>query len=77
MEWHIWPGLALVFSVERNGRYEGLIQPPSESFTICGTRKQMFYKQSMPLVSSSIAIEPGICLLSYVITGTYFILSVL
>ncbi|CAF4018233.1 unnamed protein product [Rotaria sordida] len=58
MEWHLWPGMALVFSVERNGRYEGLIQPPSTSFRICGIRSQISYKSSTPLISSSNSTKP-------------------
>ncbi|CAF3634583.1 unnamed protein product [Rotaria sp. Silwood1] len=58
MEWHLWPGMAIVFSVERNGRYEGLIQSPSTSFSICGTRSQISYRSPTPLVSSSNQTEP-------------------
>ena len=75
MEWHIWPGMALVFSVERNGRYEGLIQSPPSRFSICGRRKEMSYKLSLPSVSSSITIEPVIYLLIFTIIGTYFLIS--
>jgi hypothetical protein len=63
MEWHIWPGMALVFSVEQNGRYEGLIQPPPNTIDICGTRKKLSYKSFTPLVSSSITIQPVIFML--------------
>jgi FtsP/CotA-like multicopper oxidase with cupredoxin domain len=75
MEWHIWPGMAIVFSVERNGRYEGLIQPPPSSFPICGRRKTMSYKSSLPFVSSAIRTEPVIYLLAVFIIGTYFSIS--
>lgn len=70
MEWHIWPGMALVFSVEQNGRYEGLIQAPSNAFSVCGTRKQMSFKLSSPLISSSIIIKPVI----FLIIGAYCII---
>jgi L-ascorbate oxidase len=71
MEWHIWPGMALVFSVERNGRYKELIQPPPNSISICGIRKQIFYKSFIPLVSSSSTFEPVI----FLIIGVYYLIS--
>jgi hypothetical protein len=67
MEWHIWPGMALVFSVERNGRYEGLIQPPPNTIDICGIRKKLSYKSSVSLISSSLIIEPAISLLGFLL----------
>jgi hypothetical protein len=73
MEWHIWPGMALVFSVERNGRYEGLIQPPPNTLIICGTRKRISPRSFIPLVSSSssITIEPLILILIFLIIDAY------
>lgn len=54
MEWHIWPGMALVFSVEQNGRYEDLIHSPSNAIPICGRRKYRSTKARLPsLVSFS------------------------
>ena len=53
MEWHIWPGMALVFSVERNGQYQGLIEPPPKSIIICGTRKRKSPRSLASLTSSS------------------------
>ncbi|CAF3452377.1 unnamed protein product [Rotaria socialis] len=53
MEWHIWPGMALVFSVERNGRYDGLIQSPTTSFSTCGRRTKISYQSSRLLLSNS------------------------
>ena len=58
MEWHIWAGMALVFSVEQNGLYRQLIQPPSNSSTICGKRKQISHKFSTLIISSSIRNQP-------------------
>ncbi|CAF0992815.1 unnamed protein product [Didymodactylos carnosus] len=34
MDWHIAPGLALVFSVGENGTYKNLLQPPPADFQI-------------------------------------------
>ncbi|UJR10790.1 hypothetical protein I4U23_014977 [Adineta vaga] len=70
MEWHIWPGMALVFSVERNGRYEGLIQSPPEMFTLCGRRTQMSHKISPLLISSSTIVEPVIFMFIFLVMGT-------
>ncbi|CAF1509603.1 unnamed protein product [Adineta steineri] len=70
MEWHIWPGMAVVLSVERNGRYEGLIQSPPENFPICGKRKIMHPKLSTPIVSSSVMSEPVIHILIFIIIQT-------
>lgn len=35
MDWHISPGLALVFSVEQNKTYQSIIQSPPKQFPIC------------------------------------------
>jgi FtsP/CotA-like multicopper oxidase with cupredoxin domain len=58
MDWHISPGLALVFSVERNGQYKGLIQPPPADFPLCGARSHYRY-----MMGSSTSVVPKITLL--------------
>ena len=63
MEWHIWPGMSLVFSVGRHGRYDGLIQSPPSDLSTCGTRRKMFRKSApSTLVSSSPLIKPAMSL---------------
>ncbi|CAF1067104.1 unnamed protein product [Adineta ricciae] len=70
MEWHIWPGMALVFSVERNGRYKGLVySPPAESFTVCGTRK----RTSAKLISNSSQTKVTPIILTFICTVTCFL----
>jgi len=36
--WHNSPGLGVVFSVGRRGRYRGLVQRPPDNFRMCGPR---------------------------------------
>jgi FtsP/CotA-like multicopper oxidase with cupredoxin domain len=75
MEWHIWPGMALVFSVERNGQYKELIQPPPNTISICGIRKHLSYKLFIPLISSSIIVEPMIYILIFLIISAHCLIS--
>jgi FtsP/CotA-like multicopper oxidase with cupredoxin domain len=53
MDWHISPGLALVFSVGENGRYKGLIKPPPKNFPMCGPRHQLKDTSFSGSISSS------------------------
>ncbi|CAM4771364.1 unnamed protein product [Rotaria magnacalcarata] len=65
MEWHISPGLALVFSIgHQNGQsYHNLISnPPVKEFFLCGDTKQRwsnFYSSKGALSSSMSAILLG------------------
>ncbi|CAF4008560.1 unnamed protein product [Rotaria magnacalcarata] len=69
MEWHISPGLALVFSIgHQNGQsYHNLISnPPVKEFFLCGDTKQRwsnFYSSKGALSSSMSAILLGTLIL--------------
>jgi FtsP/CotA-like multicopper oxidase with cupredoxin domain len=68
MDWHISPGLALVFSVAKNGSYKNLIQSPPDNFPICGQRNRLMHIiNPAPIASSNIA-ELEISLVIWVAT---------
>ncbi|CAF1136520.1 unnamed protein product [Adineta steineri] len=73
MDWHISPGMALVFSVGQNGKYKGLITPPpSNNFPMCGPRSNLKYNSSTLLFSSSTTPKLKISLLIIIILQTYY-----
>ena len=67
MDWHISPGLALVFSVSRNGSYRDLIQPPPDNFPLCGPRHRLTANRTVPLTSSSSSSLPSHAFLSLIV----------
>lgn len=56
MDWHISPGLAMVFSVARNQSYGDLVDPPPDSFPRCGPRQRLLRKPTTPSINSSATV---------------------
>lgn len=56
MDWHISPGLAMVFSVARNQSYGDLVDPPPDSFPRCGPRQRLLRKPTSPSINSSATV---------------------
>ena len=57
MDWHISPGLAMVFSVGRNQSYGDLIDPPPDYFPRCGPRQKLLKNPSSPAVTASTTVR--------------------
>jgi iron transport multicopper oxidase len=74
MDWHISPGLALVFSVGHNGRYKGLVQSPPNNFPICGARHHLTYNSAALLMSLPTIVTLEISLMIINILFTYLVL---
>ncbi|CAF1066374.1 unnamed protein product [Adineta steineri] len=74
MDWHISPGMALVFSVGQNGKYKGLITPPPpNNFPMCGPRSNLKYNSSTLLFSSSTTPKLNVSLLIIILLHIYYL----
>ncbi|CAF0971129.1 unnamed protein product [Didymodactylos carnosus] len=65
MDWHMSPGLALVFSVGINGTYKDLLQPPPKDFYACGSRQLWPSPKSSAVVHCQSIIKAVIFLIIF------------
>ena len=57
MDWHMSPGLAMVFSVGKNQSYGDLVDPPPDYFSRCGPRQRLLKSLPSHSLASSMVLK--------------------